>query len=482
VSDRYSEVAQRLRVDVAAAVRRAQRRHLMRLAARYTAVVILTAGSATAGVLARTYVQSLASPWQQLLILLLWLTIAAAIYLIASLRRSATRSPLAGLERGRVGQNIGRLLVRLTREPAPTWVTVLAVTTVLIAVGALAYDNWPVATEWRVSSDPLVRLSVGAGALLAAALARAAFRRWQPSREQRSRRRPAELPDDIRAEPHTRPVEVTVETEHDSPQTFVVRLEPHPDPGLPARAGGDRMTAAQPLTASAFVFGSQDTGGALALALDEHGVRGSLDTALGQVAQTTRKAASDQVAAVADGLLALDLGDLVIAGLRKQSQLVAAAERTAANPGSSEVVELANHRIGSVHRSSVELLVNDVHVATVNFELALEFEVKALVATVRDGHLVSLHSADCDLTATLTAEGVRLASRRRQFSLPVIVRWPLQLHLGGGTDPLPYGAQPPQASSPSPSPSPSRRRRSLINPPLRWQRRDKRDRPGPPAD
>jgi protein-S-isoprenylcysteine O-methyltransferase Ste14 len=230
VRDRYSEVAQRLRVDVAAAVRRAQRRHIMRLAARYTAVVIVTAGLVTAGVLARKYVQSLASPWRLLLILLVSLTIAIAIYLIASLRRSAIL-PRSGLEPGRVGQNLWHSVVRFTMNPAPTWVIILAVATVLIAAGALAYDNWPVATEWQVSSDLLVSLSVGAGALLAAALARTAFHRWRAPQEQRSERRPAELPDDVRAEPHTRPVEVGVEPVPDGTRTFALRLQPHADPG-----------------------------------------------------------------------------------------------------------------------------------------------------------------------------------------------------------------------------------------------------------
>ena len=240
------------------------------------------------------------------------------------------------------------------------------------------------------------------------------------------------------------------------------------------------MTATQPRTASAFLFDDEDTGRALARALDERGVLGSLDTALGLVAQTTREAAGDQVAAVANGVLALDLGDLVIAGWRKQGQLAAAAERTAANPGTSELVELATHRVSSVHHPYVELLVNDVRVTTVNFELDLEFEVKALVATVRDGHLASLHSGNCDLSATLTAEDIRLASRRQQFSLPVLVRWPLLLHLGGGADPLPYGAKPPPTSA-APVPSPSRRRRGLrIHSPHRPHH--PQSPPGPPAD
>jgi hypothetical protein len=240
------------------------------------------------------------------------------------------------------------------------------------------------------------------------------------------------------------------------------------------------MTAAQPLTASAFLFDDEETGRALARALDEHGVLGSLDNALGLVAQTTREAAGDQVAAVADGVLALDLGDLVVAGWRKQGQLAAAAERTAASPGTSELVELATHRVSSVHHPYVELLVNDVRVTTVNFELDLEFEVKALVATVRDGHLVSLHSGECDLSATLSAEAVRLASRRRHFDLPLVVRWPLLLHLGGGADPLSHGAKPPPAS-PQPVPSPSRRRRGLrIHSPHRPHH--PQPPPGPPAD
>jgi len=227
-------------------------------------------------------------------------------------------------------------------------------------------------------------------------------------------------------------------------------------------------SAAQPLTTAIFLFGeNQDTGQALAQALDKQGVLSSLDTGLQLVSQAGRQAANSQVATVAHDLLDLDLGDLVVAGWRKQGQLAAAAERTAANPGSSEVVELATHRISSVHRPFVELLINDVHVASVNFELDIEFVVKALVVTVRNGHVVSLHTGTCDVAATLAAEGFQLASRRAHFELPLIIRWPLLLRLGGDSDPLPYGAKPPPTSSPSP------RRRTLTNHSSRRQRRER---------
>jgi hypothetical protein len=71
----------------------------------------------------------------------------------------------------------------------------------------------------------LLKLVLGAGALLAGALARAAIRRWRTSHE------PDLPPEDVRAEPHTSPVDVTVEPEHDNTRTYTVRLEPHRDAG-----------------------------------------------------------------------------------------------------------------------------------------------------------------------------------------------------------------------------------------------------------
>ena len=232
----------------------------------------------------------------------------------------------------------------------------------------------------------------------------------------------------------------------------------------------------QPPTTSARLFGeTQDTGQALAQALDEKGVLGSLGAALQQVSQAGRQAADRQVATVAHGLLDLDLGDLVVAGWRKQAALAAAVERTIANPGSTEVVELATHRITSVHRPFVELLINDIHVATVHFELHIEFAIKALVVTVHNGHIVCLHSGACDVTATLSAEGVRLARRQEHFELPLLIRWPLRLHPGGG-DPALSDARRPSASSPSLRPS------RPTNHPVRRQRRRHLDRRARPAD
>ena len=63
--------------------------------------------------------------------------------------------------------------------------------------------------------------------------------------------------------------------------------------------------------------------------------------------------------------------------------------------------------------------------------------------------MVSRHTGACDVAATVAAEGIQLASRQAHFELPLVVRWPLLLRLGAGSDPLPYGAKSPPASPPN---------------------------------
>jgi hypothetical protein len=227
------------------------------------------------------------------------------------------------------------------------------------------------------------------------------------------------------------------------------------------------MTAAiptRPLTTAAFLFGgAQDPGHALAHALKEHGVLGPLGPALQVLSQTGREGAGSQIAIVAHELLDLDLGDLAVVGWRKHAALTAAADRTRANPGSSEVVDLATHRITSVHRPYVELLLNDVHIASVRFELRVEFLVRALVATVRHGHVAALGMGACDVTATLAAEGVQLVKQQARLDMSLLIPVPLALHRHDGDAP-PDGAEHRPVPSPSLRPTPSISRRSMGRP------------------
>jgi cobalamin biosynthesis Co2+ chelatase CbiK len=166
-----------------------------------------------------------------------------------------------------------------------------------------------------------------------------------------------------------------------------------------------------------------DTTEILARSLRECGVTQSAIQGLGSLPASALQAVHREVATVADRLLELDLGDILLSGWRKYTDLTKAAERTLASPGSEEVVVLATHHVVSTHHPSVDLLVDGTKVHTFVFELKVEFDLNGVVAVVRQGDLVALRCGECVVTATLTLEGTSLKrSRKARIELPLVVR------------------------------------------------------------
>jgi hypothetical protein len=179
----------------------------------------------------------------------------------------------------------------------------------------------------------------------------------------------------------------------------------------------------KPLSVGALLLAEgQDSTRVLADALAEQDPGRVLSGALRQLSDAGRAAVVDETAAAINGLLDLDLGELIVTGWRKHADLRAAAARTAAAPGATEVVELAAHRIVATQDLSVDLLVEEVRVASLQLGLRVEFLVRALVATVQQGRLTAWRPGSCLVTVTLAAEGQRLLSRSEQLDLPMVIR------------------------------------------------------------
>ncbi|TQM64446.1 hypothetical protein [Humibacillus xanthopallidus] len=179
----------------------------------------------------------------------------------------------------------------------------------------------------------------------------------------------------------------------------------------------------EPLGVRTMLFGSDDDAvTALTHALASDGVADVLGSALTSFAATTRVAAVRELSQVASGLLAVDLGDVVVKGWRTHATLRAAAHRTAQSPHTRELVEVATHQVRWAQEPYVELFVEGIRVTTVHFELALELEVKGLVVAVVGGRLTAVHAGRCDARASLSAEGRTLAERGAQVHLPLVLR------------------------------------------------------------
>lgn len=137
---------------------------------------------------------------------------------------------------------------------------------------------------------------------------------------------------------------------------------------------------------------------------------GDVRTALGHLPPGVREPAVREIATKAAGLLNVGLPDLVATGWRKQRELTDAARRTLSVPGSTELVELASHRITATQEPHVNVLVDGECVARIRFELLFLAEVGALIATVEAGRLTTLSTGSCEIGVALAIQDIRVAT------------------------------------------------------------------------
>ena len=196
----------------------------------------------------------------------------------------------------------------------------------------------------------------------------------------------------------------------------------------------------EPLSARIFLLGDgADTAETLAHSLDKQGALQSTIQGLGGLSASALQAVNHEIATVADGLLNLDLGNLLISGWQKYTDLTKAAKRTLASPSSEEIVVLATHRIVSTHHPSVDLIVDEAKAHTFRFELTIVFDLNGVSAVVRRGDLMALRGGECMITATLTLEGTPLELTRKgsiDLGLVVPLREPVPLAQQGCYPPM----------------------------------------------
>jgi hypothetical protein len=149
------------------------------------------------------------------------------------------------------------------------------------------------------------------------------------------------------------------------------------------------------------------------------GTGGNLDRALKDLPQVARDAAAHEITTATAGLLNINLlDDVLLPGWREYRDLTSAARRTLAEPGSTELVHVASHRVSAAQQPSVAVLVDGKRVATLHLSLSLVLDVNALLARVRGGRLVAILSGSCDVTATLAIDGTDVACKQAHLDLP----------------------------------------------------------------
>jgi hypothetical protein len=157
-------------------------------------------------------------------------------------------------------------------------------------------------------------------------------------------------------------------------------------------------------------------------ALAEHGVLGSLSIGPAHLAKAVQGALRAELADILAGVLELDIGDFILAGWRKRIELLDAARRTTATPGSRELVPLATHETTGGHQAAVDIMVDGLVVHTVRLDLAIAIQVEGMLAVIQGGRLRRIRCARSIVTATLKADGLQLARQHRTFDLGAAIR------------------------------------------------------------
>jgi hypothetical protein len=192
-----------------------------------------------------------------------------------------------------------------------------------------------------------------------------------------------------------------------------------------------------PTTALDLLFGPDtDVAKTLAGEILSPGGDQDLGRALAHLPEMTRQAAVQEAAAVAAGLLKVDLIGVLARGWSEHADIVSAARRTLAAPASTEVVSMSGHEVTLEQHPSVSVLVDGQRMATLELGLSLVFAIKALMLLISGGRLIAIRSGHCDITATLAVQGTDLLTRQAHLELPGVIS------LRRGIRLLPAGAYP----------------------------------------
>ena len=164
-----------------------------------------------------------------------------------------------------------------------------------------------------------------------------------------------------------------------------------------------------------------DAAEALASEILSPGGDQNLGRALAQFPETTRRAAAREAATTAAALLKVDLAGVLVRGWREHRDIVTAARRTLAAPGSTELVIVSAHQITLDQRPSISVLVDGQRVSTLQLGLSIVFDLNAVLLGISGGRLTGVRSGRCDITAALAVQGTDLLVKRGHLELPGVI-------------------------------------------------------------
>jgi len=210
-------------------------------------------------------------------------------------------------------------------------------------------------------------------------------------------------------------------------------------------------TTEHQLTLAQIVFEQGED--ALLTAIAQGDTEGSIEEKLAkELSSRLSTIVLDEIVTVMRRVLGVAVVDLLGAAWRKWEPLAAAGRRSLESPGSTEIVELLDHRITSTHQPGVDITVDGVKVAEIRLDVEIAIEIHGLTAVVTEGRLSALRTGRGEVSLNVSVDGTPLPPMTRPFDLA------MELDLGEGIPLIPDAVEaeslpPPPAPTGQPAPA-----------------------------
>ena len=124
-----------------------------------------------------------------------------------------------------------------------------------------------------------------------------------------------------------------------------------------------------------------------------------------------QQALRDLADAIPD-LLQVDLGSVLVAAWKTQSELGRYTDATQYGPDETILVELTTHVVTSRHTPYLDLLVNDQPCGRLDFMVEIALRLQGIVLTITGGKICTATTGSCTASSRIVCAGERLSVRQ----------------------------------------------------------------------
>ncbi|WP_353828805.1 hypothetical protein [Agromyces sp. SYSU T0242] len=150
-------------------------------------------------------------------------------------------------------------------------------------------------------------------------------------------------------------------------------------------------------------------------------VGGAVATVVTRMAVAGKDYLAGEVGKVADGLLDLDVTDVIAHAWDRHRAIVEAKKWSTEHPDGETVVPLATHTVKWKYEPSVDVTVDEVPITSIGMAVEIDTKVDGAVIAFRKGEVADVRTGTVEVRAELSCEGVTLAKRTGSFGLPAML-------------------------------------------------------------